>query len=313
MLCLLLACLTSCSSETTGRSPDGDGYWLIASATDAERMELLRRVRGIDPCALLPREALAESGEVRRVYNLGPSACSAEVASAMSGGTIRFDLEIAVRWAGVPEPDEKPGQVLEGARVTSAGSPVLDAGDGRGQDRRCSVTAVFPSQATLAVNISSPADIEACPIGEQVMPAALRAWNDQPAQGISPDTVLTVVNNIDPCATATALGATVSAAEQTLWSCTFTHNGHLVSLHYAYAQKLATAQPPAFGVGPYQVYRAEVADSGRTFFNSTIGPPMETAEPANPLGPRLPEITAIGDAASTEVVVRRALATLPGR
>ncbi|MFI1459240.1 hypothetical protein [Nocardia carnea] len=278
VLCLLLACLTPCTTGTTGRSPAGDAYWLPESATNADRMDLLRRARGVDPCALLPRESLGEYGEVLRVYNPGPSACTAEIASAKAGGRIRLDLEVAVRWAGVPEPEEKPSRVIEGARVTSDGDSVLETDEGRSQDRRCSVAAVFPSLATLAVNTSSPAGTEACPIGEQVMTNALHEWINQPAQGSSPDTVLTLVNDIDPCATATALGVTVSAAEQSMWSCIFTYNGHLVSLHYAYARKLSTPQPPDFGVGPYEVYRSDVIDSERTFFSSTIGPPMETAE-----------------------------------
>ncbi|MFI1459239.1 hypothetical protein [Nocardia carnea] len=105
-LCLLVTCLTACGSDPTdraaGQEPGAQNYWLTEPATDSDRLELLRRARGIDPCALLPRDALAEFGTVLRVFNHGPSRCTATLNSDDLSGRTQFRLLVSAREPGVP-------------------------------------------------------------------------------------------------------------------------------------------------------------------------------------------------------------------
>ncbi|MFI5717926.1 hypothetical protein [Nocardia sp. NPDC051750] len=314
-LCLLLGCLTACGFGS-GDVSNVDDYWLTESATDAERLELLRRARDVDPCALLPRENLAEFGTVLRVFNHGPSACTATLDSDEISERTQFRFFFFVRKPGVPaHVAGAPVRTVDGVEMTSVRE--LDQLGEEYEDqlleRTCVVTAGFPSLLTFKLHSSNPLGAEPCPVGEQVMHAALATWKAEPPMGSSPDTASTVVDEVDPCGPAAALGVTAPADRQSTWSCEFEYRGDRISLEYVYVAERYTMGPPTFSVGTHRAYRVDEPGDDLVRYYGRIGPPIENADKVGYTGPSLPTITVTGkDVAAVEDVVRRAFSLIPG-
>lgn len=319
-LCLLLVSLTACGGNpagiATGQNPAIAEYWLTESATDADRLELLRRARTIDPCALLSREALAEFGTVLRMYTTSPSSCTATLNSDEIREQTEFRLSLSVRNPGVPShaPDAAVRRV-EGVEVTSVRD--FDQLDEKLKDqvlhRSCTVTAGFPSQVSLMLFSSNPLGAEPCPIGGKVMDTALAEWKNEPARGSSPDTARTVLDGIDPCAVAGALGVSVPAAQQSDWSCEFEYRNDTVSLWYGYEWEGLTSGLPVFTVGSHPAYRTDEPGDDFVSYYGRLGPPIETTEEAGSMGPRRPTVTVMGkNREAVEAVAREALSDRNG-
>jgi hypothetical protein len=313
-LCLVLGSLTACGTGP-GEVRDIDGYWLTRPATDADRLELLRRVREIDPCALLPRAKLAEYGTVLRVFNHAPSSCTATLDSDELRERTQFRLSFFVRGPSVPShEDGVPVRMVDGVEVTTVRE--LDQFGEEYEDqlleRTSSVTAGFGSQMTLHLHNSNPLGTEPCPIGVQVMDAALEAWKDEPPLGSSSDTAPTVIDGVDPCAPAAALGVSVPEDRQSMWSCDFDYRGDQVSLDYGYLAETHTTGAATFTVGGHRAYRVDEPGDDLVHYWGRVGPPIENAEKVGYMGPALPTITVMGkDARAVEEVLRQAFSLLP--
>ncbi|MFI1459241.1 hypothetical protein [Nocardia carnea] len=320
-LCLLSVGLAACGDSpadlTAGQAEGTWDYWVTEPATDADRLELLRRTRNIDPCALMPREALAEYGTVLRMFTTSPGSCTATLNSEEKREQTEFDLSVSVRNPGVPShAPEASVRMVDGAEVTSVRD--LDHLDDRFEDqilhRSCTVTAGFPSQVSLMLFSSNPLGTEPCPIAENVIDTALGEFGKEPVRGSSPDTARTVVDGIDPCAAAAALGVTVPAAQQSDWSCEFTYRDDEISVWYGYDWQSLTPDAPLFTVGPHPVHRVDEPGDDFVSRYGRIGPPLETAEEIGNMGPRLPTVNVMGkDADAVEDVVRQALLLVPAR
>ncbi|WP_459545852.1 hypothetical protein [Nocardia sp. X0981] len=313
-LCLLLGCLTACGTGA-GDVRDAGGYRLTESATDTDRLELLRRARAVDPCALLPREVLAEFGTVLRVFNDAPSSCTATLDSDELRERTRFRLAFFVRDPGVPSHEEgAPVRMVDGAEVTTVRDLDRFGEEFADQllERTCTVTAGFRSQMTFQLHNSNPLGTEPCPIGERIMDAALAAWKDEPPMGSSPDTALTVIDGVDPCAPAAALGVTVPADRQSMWSCEFDYHGDQISLNYRYLEENHTPGPPTFTVGAHRAYRVDEPGDEFVQYHGRIGSAIENAAEVGYMGPALPTVTVMGkDAVAVEEVVRRVFSLTP--
>ncbi|WP_063128700.1 hypothetical protein [Nocardia fusca] len=312
--CLLLGCLTACGTGT-GDDRNIDDFWLAESATDADRLELLRRARQIDPCALLPRDKLADYGTVLRVFNNAPSSCTATLNSDELSERTQFRVSFLVRDPGVPSHEPGvPTRMVDGVEVTTVRELDQLGEDYEDQllERSCAVTAGFGSQLLLQIQNSNPVGTEPCPAGEQMMAAALEAWKDEPPLGSSPDTARTVIDGVDPCAPAAALGVAVPADRQSMWSCEFDYRGDQISLDYGYLAEKQTAGPPTFTVGAHEAYRVDEPGDDFVHYWGRIGPPIENADKVSYMGPALPTITVMGkDPATVEDVVRRAFSLTP--
>lgn len=320
VLCLLMGTLAGCGGGN-GDMPPGpastlDAFWLTAPASDAGRPAVLRRARDIDPCALLPRDTLAGFGTVLRIHNTAPSSCTATLNSDETGERTEFDLGVLVRKPGVASHTEDvPVRMVDGVAVSSVRDlDHLVGGQREDQlvERSCTVTAGFGSQLSFMLFVSSPLGAEPCPLGEQVIASALTEMRNPPARGTSPDTARTVVDDAEPCAAATALGVTVPAAGESMWACDFDYRGDQISVSYAYDQEQMATGAPAFTVGSHPVYR--IGEPGEDFamVMGRIGPPIQTSEDVDFMGPRLPTVTVTGqDGAAVDEVVRQSLAGFP--
>lgn len=293
-------------------SQTGDGsFWSTVPQTDDQRLEVLRRMRAMDTCALLPRAELTEVGQVLSVGTDGLNSCKAELDSSErhKGKTVRWTM------AGpAPEVQNQRGTTERLGDVSVhvlADKDTLSAEQaGQLVQRSCSAMARFPSSAAIGLSVNTPLGVEPCPIAESLISTAVSEWKKEPRQGSAAETITTVLTGADPCAVLPKLGVGAEPAKQGVSSCTFVHRGDEIRLAYEYsAESLVTSGVPTFTVGNRTVYR-DAQDELR-FYNVAVGQPLETGN-RNPLGPRLPAISLTGkDDAALEEVVRQALALFP--
>jgi hypothetical protein len=109
IVCLLLGCLTACDAGASlirDTNSPVDEYWLTEPANDADRLELLRRARHIDPCALLPHSVLKDIGTAVSIHHPGGTGCIATTAAAHPVTRARFGSLLLS--AGTPAPPTVP-------------------------------------------------------------------------------------------------------------------------------------------------------------------------------------------------------------
>ncbi|MEV6058680.1 hypothetical protein AB0L62_01630 [Nocardia asteroides] len=170
---VLLLGATACQEQVPAQRPQTPAaaaaampaYWKDAPATDEQRVALLDRLRAIDPCALLPRTALARFGVVSRVENDEPDGCEAAFGSAELGeGT-------TVSWRTGVAPDgdgwgSSKRETVDGITVGTLGDRDSANPPGQRVDRTCTATTAFGNTATLPVIVRTPLGTEPCPIAE---------------------------------------------------------------------------------------------------------------------------------------------------
>ncbi|MFI9631478.1 hypothetical protein ACIHAX_02185 [Nocardia sp. NPDC051929] len=313
LIAAVLLTAAACQDDGPAATPQtGDGsFWSTVPQTDDQRLEVLRRMRAMDTCALLPRAELAEVGQLRTVGTDGLNSCRAELDSSE-----RYKGK-SVRWAmGGPAPEVKNDrgttERLGDVTITLLADKDTLSAEQAGQlvQRSCSATARFPSFAAIGLWVDTPLGVEPCPIAKSLITTAVSEWKREPRQASAAETITTVLTGADPCAVLPRLGVTADPAQQRVSSCTFSYHGDEIRLAYEYsAESLATAGSPAFTVGDRTVYR-DAADELR-FYNVAVGPPL-ASENRGSLGPRLPAISLTGKAdAALEDVVRQVLTLFP--
>ncbi|WP_416566116.1 hypothetical protein [Nocardia testacea] len=315
VVCLLLGCLTACEagpSLITGQnSPVGD-YWLTEPATDADRLELLRRARNIDPCAVLQHEVLAELGTVLSIHNSGATGCNATVGTAGSSAQGTYQITALVN--GDSDPVYGPNAtVAEVDGITLMTQRDVDITGGQEDDftvRSCWMHAVLPSKLTFILHTTTPAGTDPCAHGKDLLWATMSEWNREPPQGSSPDTELTVVTGADPCAVLPLLGVTTPADEQYLWACEFVYRDITINLSYRHQAKGARPEQQIDRVGTHPIYHDRVGDE--VVYYAELGPPMANSDPSSVLGPVSPTLAVSGtDPAVVDEVLRRTLSLFP--
>ena len=302
----VLACQRAGTPDTM---PTG-GFWSTAAVSDQEKATVLRTVRAIDVCALIPRESVTGLGTVRDVENVHPNQCRMGI--AVDGHLTGIDATwtTGVMFSGEPTMDAPvTEQAMGDVRVLFDDEP---SGSADPQVRgSCQVWARFVAGADLSMSVRAPKD--ACATAEALMRIALTEWRTEPAQGSSPDSDRTVVTGADPCAVAPLLGIRVPVADQGVTTCRLTIDGHQAIITYDYNEERSiTDDTPAFIVGARQVYRfdAPAAQSGIASLTAIVGPTMAAGPTDALLGPRVPTVSVTADSGAAEKIMRETLPLL---
>ncbi|MEV6058681.1 hypothetical protein AB0L62_01635 [Nocardia asteroides] len=310
LLVLVAATVAACQRAEAPDSMPTGGFWSTAAISDQEKLAVLRKVRALDVCALLPRAALAGLGTVREIDNADPHQCRAGI--DVEGHLTGIDATWATGVAFAAEPimdgpvtEESMGDV----RVLFDDEPAASTDPQvRGS---CQAWARFVSGADLSLSVRAPRD--ACVTAEALLRIALVEWRGEPARGTSPDSDHTVVSGADPCAVAPLLGVTVPVAGQRVTTCLMTVQGHEAIITYDYNTESSIRDDlPAFTVGARQVYRFDTtgAQPGIASLSAVVGPAL-AADPADKLlGPRVPTVSVTADSAVAELVMRETLPLL---
>lgn len=307
VVALALVAISAGCLEEMPASPKSDMFWSTVPETDEQRWEVLRRVRAVDPCALIPRADLSRFGSVVRVEARRPEWCSTVMEAT---GRTKIDWSLLFAPNGL--------HIGEGARATTVGAAKVtmladvDADPSKKDElveRKCTATVTLPSTAAVMLFVTTPLGTEPCSVVEEVVPALLANLNRSPGQGTSPDTPKTVLHGTDPCRVARGLGATPSIEAQQVWKCIFTYRGDTVLVEYTYDQEKLFAEGEPLIVNGRRVYRKDLDEARAS--TALVGPEIFTAEPAF-MGPRFPVVTVLGkDAATVEEVVRQVASYFP--
>lgn len=314
---LPLLALTACGDG--GGSAQPTGLWFTAPQDDDQRLEVLHRARGIDPCALLSRAELGKLGAVRSVVNDQPDSCKAETGPAESYKGI--DVSWAVVVATVQKGAKSIDKTIDGTRVSLAGDRENLSAEQFGQlvERSCTATAQFPSGAALMMFIDTPLGTEPCDLGEKLLHTAIAEWVKEPPRGTSPDSVLTVLTAADPCDVLPRLGVTVNPADRRLRTCDFTYRGDAISIAYGYEKQnsILGSRPgdqPADPIDGHVIYRDTDGTNDFHFYTAVVGQAINPSAPDPTLGPSVPTVSVTGknDEVLTDVM-RQILPLLPSR
>ncbi|MFD3703944.1 hypothetical protein ACFWUP_12400 [Nocardia sp. NPDC058658] len=307
MILLITAALTlvACGSEPAPDSMPKGGFWSTAADSDQAKVTVLRKVRAIDVCALLPRAALGSLGTVRDVENVHPNQCRLNI--AVDGHLTGIDAtwSTGVMFEGEPSmdgpvDDESMGDV----RVLFNDEPAASADPQvRGA---CQAWARFEAGADLSFSVRAPQD--ACASAKTLLRIALTEWRKEPAQGTSPDSDRTVITGADPCAVAPALGVRVPVADQGVITCKVSVGGRDAIITYDYLEERSIVDnAPAFTVGSRQVYRFDTAQAEMASLSAVVGPGLAPGPTDALIGRRVPTVSVTADSAIAEKVMRETL------
>ncbi|MFE1591983.1 hypothetical protein [Nocardia sp. NPDC058705] len=286
-------------------------FWKTAPTTDDQRLELLRRLRAIDPCALVPRADLAKFGKLIEVENRGPSRCEATFDSTESGKGTSVSWAIGVAPTGYGWGESKREEV-DGITVGTLGD--LDNGPLReGQlDRSCLATAVFANTTTLPVSVRTPLGTEPCPAAEAALARAMGGLASEPAHGTSPDTPPTALRGKDPCEVAAKLNAAVTVLDLRMWTCQFTFRGAAIDVDYSFTPREVTGSgEPIFVVNGHPSYASPSNAGEYASYTAVVGPALP-GPGSELLGPNVPTVQVFGkDRAALESVLRSTTELFP--
>jgi hypothetical protein len=314
---LLLGWVTACDAGTsliTGQNSPVSDYWLTDPATDADRLELLRRARNIDPCAVLSRAVLGRIGTVSAIENAGATACDATVNTPGPDSQSTFRIAALVVGESGPAYNPKAAMTeIDGITVTTLRDTDVNGGHEELLTKRdCWMNAGLPSKLLLLLHATTPLGTDPCAHSKDLLWAALSEWSHEPVQGSSPDTELTVLTGNDPCAVLPSLGVTTPADDQYLWACDFTYRAVKIHLSYMHLADGARPEQQTNSIGTHPIFHDRVGDE--VVYFAELGPPMANSDPTSALGPTRPTLTVSGtDPAVVDDVVRHALELFPAR
>ncbi|MET8774640.1 peptidase [Nocardia sp. NPDC004654] len=274
-------------------------FWSQPAHTEQQRQEVASGARQIDVCALLPRDVLADLGEVRRVTT-DLYSCTAEVEREEQA-----DVVIAY-WS--------PTLLAE---LTGATKPIGDVSVRVVPDREtgpataCGTTSRFPAGAAIYLGVTAN---DPCALAERLTPGMLDRWRAGPVQGTSPDTVRTVLLGADPCAVRARLSGTADTGEPRLTACRFRYRDEVVTVGYEYRiPDYLAEQGTEVRIDGRPVRRSvSVYDNTIPIFTAQVGPELPSGSTAH--GPRVPvvEVTSASDEVAAEVAAQ-VLALFPER
>lgn len=269
LLAITTFAVTACQDE--GEAATVDRIWFDAATTDEQNWELMRRIRQVDPCALVPRTALEEHGVVRevRVGSAMIAACRAVVTDAAT------DLEISWTLARAPggsaaEEDRRVGEVVV---------EVLDPGtsDSAGDEvNACWVTAQFPSMTQILLTVKAPPAVDTCGIGNTLIDTAIAQLPTSPPYGSSPDTARSVLTGADPCEILPEIGAEPSlpvVENQLVQSCRI-GEGLAATIGYEYQDAGEIFHDEITAIGGRQVFVIRFEESEQVGYSFVVGPPV---------------------------------------
>ncbi len=305
LLATAVLTLVACGREPTPDSPPQGGFWSTAADSDEDELAVLRKVRAIDVCALLPRAALGTFGTVREVENVHPNQCRLNIAVAGHLTGIDATWSTGVMFEGEPSMDGPvDDQTMGDVRVLFNDEPA--ASDDPQVRGACQAWARFPAGADLSFSVRAPQD--ACASAKALLRIALVEWRKEPAQGTSPDSDRAVITGADPCAVAPVLGVLVPAADQGVTTCTLSVDGRDAIVTYDYNEERSIIDDtPAFTVGSRQVYRFDTAQVDMASLSAVVGPGLAPGPTDALLGRRVPTVSVTADSTIAEKVMRETL------
>ncbi|MFD4353232.1 hypothetical protein ACFWPX_11790 [Nocardia sp. NPDC058518] len=269
--------MVACGTEPAPDSMPQGGFWSTAAVSDQEKLAVLRKVRAIDVCALLPRASLRTLGTVRDIENVHPNQCRLSI--AVDGHLTGIDAtwSTGVMFEGEPSMDGPVDEESMGdVRVLFNDEPAASADPQvRGA---CQAWARFVAGADLSLSVRAPQD--ACVSAKALLRIAVTEWRKEPPQGHSPDSDRAVVTGADPCAVAPMLGVRVPVADQGVITCKLSVDGRDAIVTYDYNEERSIIDDtPAFTVGTRQVYRFDTAQSDLASLSAVVGPRRRPGAP----------------------------------
>ncbi|WP_280232589.1 hypothetical protein [Nocardia cyriacigeorgica] len=258
----LAACSVACQDEvppvaapTSTPAAASAQFWSTVPQTDDQRWEVLRRIRAIDPCALLPREVLSTHAAVRTVTSDGPlpTGCRAVLES---GGPEPIEIE----WAAQKGPlrggfteTRRLGDIAVNVDPPEPSTSSVPA--------TCRFTAQFPAEVIVFFSVEAAAPADPCAIGDPLLDTVLTRWRTEPPHGTSPDTATTVLTGADPCAVLPALSvAPEPAGDQLVQMCEFRHDGEEMVISYNYDGTATLDEDEKTELDGRSVYRSQHQD-----------------------------------------------------
>lgn len=316
-LAVATATVAGCQSEPSTRQPADSGFWSEVPQSDEQRAEVAERIRQVEVCALLPRDALATVGTIRSVRNDQPYSCTAEIEAEDD-----VDDTTTLGWTSMTAWEPRSADYGSTRRVgdvtvwTVADSDMPGARiDPDARTRSCSTTSRFPSGAAVYLDIEVSAGGDPCPALDELVPAMLDRWRTEPHRGSSPDVRPTVLPGADPCAVRQRLSGTEDEGQVQTNVCSFRYRGEFVRVAFEYRMRdTVTAAHTEVHIGGRTVHRSNLhaeTDPYRTYV-AVVGPELSPAQPTDTFGPEVPVL--VVDAESDEVtseVMEKALALLP--
>ncbi|MFE3318815.1 hypothetical protein [Nocardia sp. NPDC059195] len=305
LLAAAVLTMVACGSESAPDSMPQGGFWSTAAVSDQDKLAVLRKVRAIDVCALLPRASLGALGTVRDIENVHPNQCRLSIAVEGHLTGIDATWSTGVMFEGEPSMDgpvdeESMGDVralLHAEPAASADPQVRGA---------CQAWARFVAGADLSLSVRAPQD--ACVSAKALLRIALTEWRNEPPQGYSPDSDRAVVTGADPCAVAPLLGVRVPVADQRVTTCKLSVDGHDAIVTYDYNEERSIIDDtPAFTVGTRQVYRFDTAQPELASLTAVVGPGLAPGPTDALLGRRVPTVSVTAHSAIAEKVMRETL------
>ncbi|WP_067832797.1 hypothetical protein [Nocardia lijiangensis] len=298
-LLAVAGCGGSSDEAPTVRPAHSPEFWSQPAHTEQQRQEVANGARQIDVCALIPRDVLADLGQVRTVTT-DLYSCTAEVDRNGEADVVKAYWSPTLLAEQI-DPTEQIGDVS--VRV------VPDRETGPAQ--ACGTTSRFPAGAALYFGVTAS---DPCALAERLIPGMLDRWRAGPVQGTSPDTVRTVLLGADPCAVRTRLSGTTDTGEARLTACRFRYRDEVVTVGYEYRiPDYLAQQGTEVRIDGRPVRRSvSVYDNTIPIFTAQVGPALPPGSTAH--GPRVPvvEVTAASDEVAAEVAAQ-VLALFPER
>ncbi|WP_175647944.1 peptidase [Nocardia donostiensis] len=300
----LLFAVASCGDDTgtrTGgaRSPASPApppeFWSAPADTPQQHAAVAQATRQIDVCALLPRDTLDDLGlgDIRNV-TVGLDSCQADLGHAAAGEASTLTWHTTLLPALVPS---------RGTRKQLGDVNVLLVPDSDTDPRACGATARFPAGAAFYLGLSAP-DHDPCAIADSLLPDMIERWRQSPAQGTSPDTVLTVLLGADPCAVRARLTGTADTDEHRLTQCLFRYRDETVTVGYEYrVPDQVRARSTEEKIDNRTVFRStSLYDRSIPIYSAVVGPELPLDSTA--FGPRVPvvEVSSATDDVARQVM-----------
>lgn len=317
IIAALVLCVASCDSQVPGtpttdsatatQPASGTAVDLLSTVpeTDDQRWEILRRLRAIDSCALLPAATLETHGRVTEIgsHSTLPSSCRAVIDSDPAGpSTIDWDLQKGPLKGRSKPPVRSVGAVEITEELDEpAGDPASPL--------HCRLTAHFPSEALLYLDVEAAAPTDQCGLAHKLIDTAIAQIAEAPPHGTSPDSAATPITGADPCAAFTALGITPAAPEeQLIQMCVAGEGDDELVISYNYDEEAAVVgSDETKTIDGRTVYASKVQEF--TTYGFIVGPEIAPGEDV--LGPILPAVSVTGsDEATVERITRQLFTTL---
>lgn len=285
-MCALLLTLiafgaTACQSDSDAAAVDP--IWSEVATTDEQNWELMRRIREVDPCALVPRSALEEHGTVREVRSGSAmiAACRATVEGASAPLELTWTLARAPSGSAVDE-DRRVGdvavEILDPESKDAAGNEV----------NTCWATAQFPSMTQVLLTVKAPPAVDACAIGDALIESPIAQLPTSPPYGTSPDTARSVLTGADPCEILPEIDVTPSlpVAEYQMVHLCHAGPGLAVMIGYEYQIEREISHDEIITVDGRRVFVLRFDGSEQLGYTFVAGPPVA--------GDAVPVVTVIG-------------------